>query len=134
VLSALEDHERQALEAGRPVTPRRARGQFVTPCFSRGRLNGLLQLRPVPDTELFPRETLRTLNLLLGRGLDLLIAPLAPLDAHERSERERQDLSQLIEHHEWNVARAARALGLTRTAIYRRLRQLGIARPGGSRG
>jgi hypothetical protein len=43
-------------------------------------------------------------------------------------EIERRRLVLLLERHEWNVARVARALGVTRATVYLRLRRHGIPR------
>lgn len=40
----------------------------------------------------------------------------------------RQQLLTLLERHEWNIARVARALGTTRTTIYKRLERYGTER------
>lgn len=40
----------------------------------------------------------------------------------------RQQLLTLLERHEWNIARVARALGTTRTTIYKRLERYGAER------
>lgn len=40
----------------------------------------------------------------------------------------RQQLLTLLERHEWNIARVARALGTTRTTIYKRLERYGAQR------
>jgi transcriptional regulator with GAF, ATPase, and Fis domain len=44
-------------------------------------------------------------------------------------EIERRRLLMLLERHEWNLARVARELRVTRTTVYKRLRAFGIARP-----
>jgi hypothetical protein len=43
-------------------------------------------------------------------------------------EIERRKLCLLLDRHEWNVARVARELQVTRTTVYKRLASLGIAR------
>jgi hypothetical protein len=43
-------------------------------------------------------------------------------------EIERRKLILLLDRHEWNVARVARELDVTRTTVYKRLESFGIAR------
>ena len=43
-------------------------------------------------------------------------------------EIERRRLLLLLDRHEWNVARVARELELTRTTVYKRLEEFGISR------
>ena len=56
----------------------------------------------------------------------------APRDAGEGAvsgrEFERQRLVAALEHHEWNIARVARLIGVTRRTIYLRLRKYNIDR------
>jgi hypothetical protein len=47
----------------------------------------------------------------------------------ERDEREH--LLLLLERNEWNIARVARLLGVSRLTVYRRLGRLGVSRPDG---
>jgi transcriptional regulator with PAS, ATPase and Fis domain len=44
---------------------------------------------------------------------------------------EREHLLLLLERNEWNIARVARILGVSRLTVYRRLGRLGVSRPGG---
>ncbi len=43
-------------------------------------------------------------------------------------EVERRHLTVALNEHEWNIARTARALGVTRLTIYKRMKKLGIKR------
>jgi len=56
----------------------------------------------------------------------------APLDAYiERTpaaQFQREQLLLLLERHEWNIARVARAKGVTRLTIYEQMRRWGIER------
>lgn len=40
----------------------------------------------------------------------------------------RRQLETLLHEHEWNVARVARILGVTRVTVYARMERLGIER------
>jgi hypothetical protein len=53
----------------------------------------------------------------------------APELLPERDEREH--LLLLLERNEWNIARVARLLGVSRLTVYRRLSRLGVSRPDG---
>jgi hypothetical protein len=44
------------------------------------------------------------------------------------SEAERQRLVAALEHHEWNIARVARLIGVTRRTVYSRLKRYSIDR------
>ena len=50
------------------------------------------------------------------------------LKATSPAEVERRQLSIVLNESEWNIARAARALGITRITVYNRMQRLGIAR------
>ena len=69
-----------------------------------------------------------------SRAADLL--PKALQEAEERSLREFRDEAEryLVEKRlrelEWNITRAAAALGLERTNLHKKIRQLGLVRPG----
>ena len=41
---------------------------------------------------------------------------------------ERDYIAAVLEHHQWRMSEAARALGIERANLYRKTRQLGIAR------
>jgi len=50
------------------------------------------------------------------------------LQQTSQKEIERRKLVSLLEQHEWNVARVARELQVTRTTVYKRLEVFGIVR------
>jgi transcriptional regulator of acetoin/glycerol metabolism len=61
---------------------------------------------------------------------DLLLRPAgmsAQLDRMTLDEAERVLIRRALERHDGNVSRAAAALGLSRSALYRRLQQHGLA-------
>lgn len=45
------------------------------------------------------------------------------------AERERQDIEAVLSQTGWQLARAARRLGISRTTLWRRLKQYGLERP-----
>ncbi len=50
------------------------------------------------------------------------------LEVTSRQAIERRQLMALLNRHEWNIARVARALRCNRVTVYKRLRRLGIPR------
>jgi transcriptional regulator of acetoin/glycerol metabolism len=56
--------------------------------------------------------------LVIGRG-----------GAQTLAERERQDIEAALNETGWQLARAARRLGISRTTLWRRLKQYGLERP-----
>jgi hypothetical protein len=59
-------------------------------------------------------------------------APSSPVESYlehtSQKEIERRKLVLLLDRHEWNVARVARELQVTRTTVYKRLESFGIPR------
>jgi len=101
--------------------------------FPRGvgpRDHGLLYLEGPP--------TLPPLGLLLNLHADELdavlrtsVGPAMPSLSQVQADAtadETEALTALLERHEWNVARVARTLGVTRLTVYNRMRSHGIAR------
>lgn len=67
-------------------------------------------------------------TLIRARLLD------TPAPAQPSSElNERENLFLLLERNEWNIARVARILKVSRLTVYRRLSRLGVSRPDGPR-
>ena len=147
--SRLTEREREALEGGIPVVLRRGPVTLILPAAARGRLAGVLLMRPVPGLTRFPRRHVPALVALLTRGLDELrgrgvsVPGEDELSADDAAERETL-LAHLVAS-EWNVARVARSLGVTRMTVYNRMRRLRVPRervrksdgrvlPGGTRG
>ena len=56
-------------------------------------------------------------------------SPAASSTSADVGEDEAKNLRSTLERNDWNVQRSARALGLSRQALYRRLEKLGIRRP-----
>lgn len=50
------------------------------------------------------------------------------LEVTSREAIERRQLMTLLNRHEWNIARVARALGCNRVTVYKRMRRLGVPR------
>jgi len=49
-----------------------------------------------------------------------------PLQTHNLEDLERNAIEQVVEKHKGNISRAAKELGLTRAALYRRLNKYDI--------
>ena len=83
----------------------------------------LLAGKPALDAaDLRDGESLRTDDVGAAVGGD------APLSAHLTLEQaERRMIEQVLAQHEGNISRVARALGLSRAALYRRLEKHGLA-------
>jgi transcriptional regulator of acetoin/glycerol metabolism len=63
------------------------------------------------------------IELRLGRDLD------APNSVEEaRRSAERDHITRALDEASWNVSAAARALGMERTSLHKRIRALGLAR------
>jgi hypothetical protein len=79
------------------------------------------------------QETVTHLLPLLRTALEAAQKGVSqPLDAYiERTppaQFQREQLFLLLERHEWNIARVARAKGVTRLTIYEQMRRWGIER------
>jgi DNA-binding NtrC family response regulator len=70
--------------------------------------------------------TARDLNLGHPPGTVPESADEAPLEAMELEEAERYLIRRALERHDGNVSHAAAALGLSRSALYRRLQRYGL--------
>jgi two-component system response regulator AtoC len=68
-------------------------------------------------------------GLITGEHLSLRsTSVLAPRLPPNLSDVERQTIEQVLQESEWNKAKAARRLGITRTQLYGRLRKYGVER------
>jgi two-component system nitrogen regulation response regulator NtrX len=80
-----------------------------------------------------PQATIQLEDILAHVRFDGALAPLAPSGTLRaaRQQFERNYIALVLQHHRWRVGDAARALGIQRTNLYRKARQLGIsvARP-----
>lgn len=128
----LQRAARRALQAGCCVVLGQRGERVVLPCRVDGALKGLLIAAPVPTSDDLPRERLLSLIEWLGFGL-------VPYVGDARNPRgrklkssgdlaERETLIATLEDCEWNIARAARRMAVTRTTVYRRLLAHGLDR------
>lgn len=124
---------RSALERGEPwenaVVALRAGGAF---------LPARIAAAPVPAGVLAAgRESVAFVVIVepagaLVSGNAPVVAPPAALDAPHLTirsaerESERQFLSAVLAQHQWRRERAARALGISRTTLWRRMREAGL--------
>jgi hypothetical protein len=122
------DADKEALGQGRLS---RVDDRFLVPILKGDRLMALVYLT-APQLDL---RSLAEVAPLIGEAV--LRAGDAPgalshvedyLEKTPAEEIERRKLLILLERHEWNVARVARELRVTRTTIYKRLESYGISR------
>jgi DNA-binding NtrC family response regulator len=59
-------------------------------------------------------------------GIGVAERPAAPAGGDTLEAVERATVERALQDHEWNVTRAAHALGLTRQALYRRMEKFGL--------
>lgn len=129
--------ERRTLDSGEMVVEAApGRSVAVVPLVEADRLSGLLYVQTEQSRFSTPRDR-EALRQFAHIAIGVLVHEGAPLDlievdpALERAvseEAERQQLVALLEHHEWNVARVARAISRTRATVYNRMDRLGIER------
>lgn len=78
-------------------------------------------------------EVIQLEDVLAHVRFDGAVAPHAPAGTlrSARQQFERDYIAHVLQHHRWHVGDAARALGIQRTNLYRKARQLGlsVARP-----
>lgn len=102
----------------------------VIPCLSGRSIRGLLYLETTPAA-LPPLEALHALGTvtaaLLGNHRTTR-RPAHTVRAGAAGFAEAENLRALLQRHEWNIARVARLLGVTRMTIYNRLRRYEVAR------
>ena len=109
----------------------RSDDRFLVPILKAGRLIGVVFL-------VAPQLDLGSIAEVAGLVGEALLqagrqpAALSPVEEYlektPAEEIERRKLLILLERHEWNVARVARELHVTRTTIYKRLESFGISR------
>jgi hypothetical protein len=128
---------RDELAAGHSVTEPSAVGRFtLLPVFDEQQFVGLLYVRASGDTlgSDGDNEVLDRFGRIAAMALS---APAAasgrnPVELYlERTSMhdvERDQLLRLLDTNEWNIARVARILGITRATVYNRLARHGLAR------
>ena len=108
------ERNRAALAAGDPV---RRKAQVVVAIRRRGKVLGLLALDSPKATAI--AELLRSVGSLLAQVLEAIQA---------ETENPAAELRRLLEESEWNLARVARLLGVSRVTVYARLLRYRIQR------
>jgi transcriptional regulator of acetoin/glycerol metabolism len=73
---------------------------------------------------------LRVGELKVGEAVYL---PVSEVGEHTLAERERQAILQTLEGSGWRLAESARRLGISRTTLWRRLKEYGLQRDGRGR-
>lgn len=120
---------RDELEAARPVV---TAAHVAYPVLRDRQLVGVLFTERTASTSFSDPRELQALSQFarvaaraLGGGRGEAAAYLA---ATPPSEVARDQLFAILQHNEWNIARVARLLGVTRPTIYARLQRLGLPR------
>jgi len=124
---------RESLASGEPVYLREPDNLLLLPCLAQGDIAGVLCAdTPVPGFRLAADHVL-TLSGILARtlaqtqdGADQPAPLLESLPSPADVERDR--LLIALDRNEWNIARVARILGVTRATIYNRLARFAIER------
>jgi hypothetical protein len=109
----------------------------VVPILNATRLTGLLYVRT--DDARFTDDRDRNALIQFARiaAMALSAPPELPvpetavdlyLERTGSDDVARQQLLVLLDRHEWNIARVARVMGVTRATIYNRIARLGIER------
>lgn len=130
----LWSQSRETLSTGDPLYLRDPDNLLVLPCLTQGGdvVALLCADTPGPGFRLPPDHVL-TLSGILARtlgqtqdGAELSVPILETLPSSAEVERDR--LLIALERNEWNIARVARILGVTRATIYNRLARFAIER------
>ena len=76
------------------------------------------------------REVVRQEDLLDAVPVEGVVRRMGPLVSLREARRrfEREYIAEVLERHDWRMSEAARTLGIERTNLYRKARQLGIGR------
>ena len=119
------DAHRPRIENGETIqTP----DQVLAPLKDDGALVGLLHL-DAPQG--FDQSLLSTFGLVLAKAVQSDLTsdrPLAVAEIVDVPEQSRDRLVTLLHRNEWNIARVARLMGVTRRTIYLRLQRYNIPR------
>jgi hypothetical protein len=97
-------------------------GGVVDPVLAARKLAALVYLDQLGKAQ--PQEISLIKTLIASRAGETGVVDEQPVALDER-----QQLLLLLERSEWNIARVARILGVSRLTTYRRLGRLGITRP-----
>ena len=117
------DHRQQVL-AGKPVVEP---GFALIPCSSESEVVGVLYLAQpdglvVADAKVFGTAIAQAVRAADAGPVAARIPDVSP------TEETKLQLLSLLERNEWNVAKVARIMGVTRRTVYMRLASFGIER------
>lgn len=136
-LPALRDREDDILPIARTLLARQAEKSNVEPPeIGRDAARAMLRYRWPGNVRQLENVLARAYVLsdrktLHESELDLAAAPRAQKRPHSREEFERGEAERIHDTllaHRWNVSRTARALGIPRNTLYRKMQRLGITR------
>ncbi|WP_095590687.1 sigma-54-dependent Fis family transcriptional regulator [Actibacterium ureilyticum] len=117
-----------------PLRERQDLGWLIERMLRR-RCGGEMRLTPSARTELMARDwpgNLRELGNVLDVACALaetMVIDLPDLPAAPRAGAEKLDLESVLDACNWNMARAARRLGVNRSTVLRRIRKEGLRAP-----
>lgn len=118
-----------ALERGDTVV---SESRTIVPLMRDGSLAALLYVQVERVDAGAIAETAPLLVEAAQRGTQAKRGAPSPVEAFLEQtppgEVEKRQLVLLLQRHEWNVARVAREMGITRTTVYKRLATFGITR------
>ena len=119
------DAHRARIENGETI---QSPDQVLAPLKDEGALVGLLHL-DAPQG--FDASLLSTFGLVLAKAVQSDLTadrPAAIAEIVDVPEQSKDRLVSLLHRNEWNIARVARVMGVTRRTIYLRLKRYGIDR------
>jgi hypothetical protein len=101
----------------------------MLPLMAEGELVGVVYLRSDRPLSAIPEQQAGPICTLLAKLCRTpMDAPEAQISTLFPEDLERERLIACLETHEWNIARVARAMGVTRPTVYARMERLKIER------
>ena len=132
VVAAAWTHPPTELIQGSAFLQGGSRPFLLLPCMVCGAVRGVAYIElPAGDVRQWPSH-IQSLVDVVGRAVARLENELAQrpdeLEAPRLGDPEAVNLALLLERNEWNVARVARLLGVTRMTVYNRMKKHGLPR------
>ena len=119
--------------AARAIVPIEEAGELVGLLY----VEGATPFQPKHSTVLLQLARIASMAFVMKPATEPVPTVAEPFDAYlartPPEDVERQQLVALLQHNEWNIAKVARVLAVTRATIYNRLARFGIQRQRGLR-